>query len=179
MLATGGDRCLSTGYLLSLASSITNAIQVEGIRPSPRLTLPHRGLDNSRQCVLHEKYNRDIKGREMSVFRFVRTVKWIQRGGPSLRWNLVLLISARYIRRRITSSFDYDSIVKYIVRIIIIANKKFKLSCRVNKCLIRIAIRHLFPSSPFPQEKEKRKKEGISKIRYQFSFNRILPRNGN
>lgn len=47
------------------------------------------------------------------MFRFVRTVKWIQRGGPSLRWNLVLLISARYIRQRITSSFDYDSIVKY------------------------------------------------------------------
>lgn len=56
MLATGGDCCLSTGHLLSLASSITNAIQVEGIRPSPRPTLPRRGFDNSRQCVLDEKY---------------------------------------------------------------------------------------------------------------------------
>lgn len=50
MLATGGDCCLSTGYLLSLASSITNAIQVEG-DPAFSSTLPHRGFDNSRQCV--------------------------------------------------------------------------------------------------------------------------------
>lgn len=94
---------------------------------------------------------------------------------------------SRSYNRTIYSMEDLHSIMipKNIMRIIV-ANKrlytkfskkkKFKLSCHVSKFLIRIAIRHLFPSL-FPPKK-KRKKTKISKIRYQFSFNRILPRNG-
>lgn len=95
---------------------------------------------------------------------------------------------SRSYNRTIYSMEDLHSIMipKNIMRIIV-ANKrlytkfskkkKFKLSCHVSKFLIRIAIRiaiYFLLSSP----QKKRKKTKISKIRYQFSFNRILPRNG-
>lgn len=153
MLATGGDCCLSTGHLLSLASSITNAIQVEGIRPSPRPTLPRRGFDNSRQCVLNEKYIIEIlrEGRIRSHHR-TDPKPPSKQVDPSLRRNLLVLWIRSY------NIFDeglyLHSIPKNTMRIIIIANERlysWKKNSNRNS-----------PSVSFSKK--------ISKMRYQFSL---------
>lgn len=132
MLATGGDCCLSTGYLLSLASSITNAIQVEG-DPAFSSTLPHRGFDNSRQCVNSTK----------------NIIDEIHKGKGG---EYVSICSDPEREGKVILEFN-DCLNRYIY-----APSIFKKNNKlIRKLLIRIAIRL---SISFPSRTRRRKREG-------------------